>query len=360
MARPISVIDVTPKERAVLRRRIARPTTSQRDALRARVVLLRSEGRKEEEVAAEIGVSINTVSLWSKRFEEKGLDGLNDAPGRGRKRWLAPEKIRRVVTEVTQPPPGRKKWSTRTMAMAAGMSHQSVHSIWKKNDLKPHLVRTFKISNDPRFEEKFWDIIGLYLDPPEKALVLCCDEKSQCQALERTQPGLPLGIGDIRTRTHDYKRHGTITLFAALNYLEGKLITRTESKHTHVEWLRFLKQIDRETPKDLVIHVIADNYATHKHARVKDWLKKHSRFQVHFTPTGSSWMNLIERFFADLTNDCIREGSFQSVQELVDAIEEYLAARNENPKRYVWRAKGEDILRKLARAKEALSRVINS
>jgi transposase len=354
MARPISVIDVTPEERAVLRRRLASPTTTQRDALRARIVLLRSEGHKEEKIAADIGVSINTVSLWSRRFEEKGLDGLKDAPGRGRKPWLAPEKIRKVVTEVTQPPQGRKKWSTRTMATAAGMSHQSVHSIWRKNDLKPHLVRTFKISSDPRFEEKFWDIIGLYLNPPEKALVLCCDEKSQCQALERTQPGLPLGIGHIRTRTHDYKRHGTITLFAALNYLEGKLITRTESKHTHVEWLRFLKQIDRETPKDLAIHVIADNYATHKHVKVKDWLKKHPRLHVHFTPTGSSWMNLIERFFADLTNDCVREGSFQSVRELVDAIEEYLAARNENPKRYVWRAKGEEILRKIARAKEAL------
>jgi transposase len=325
-----------------------------------RIVLLRSEGRREEDVAAETGVSINTVSLWSKRFDEKGLEGLDDAPGRGRKPSLAADKIRKVITEVTQPPPGRKKWSTRTMAAAAGMSHQSVHAIWKKNDLKPHLVRTFKISNDPRFEEKFWDIIGLYLDPPEKALVLCCDEKSQCQALERTQPGLPLGIGHICTRTHDYKRHGTITLFAALNYLEGKLITRTECKHTHVEWLRFLKQIDRETPKGLAIHVIADNYATHKHAKVKDWLKKHTRFHVHFTPTGSSWMNLVERFFADLTIDCIRDGSFQSVRKLVDAIEDYLGARTENPKRYVWRAKGEEILRKIARAKEALARVIET
>lgn len=358
MARPVSRLDVTPDERTTLRRRIASGTTSQRDALRARIVLLRAEGHKEAVVATKVGVSINTVSLWSKRFEKKGLEGLNDAPGRGRKPWLAPEKVRKVITQVTQPPPGRKKWSTRTMAAAAGMSNKSVHSIWKKNDLKPHLVRTFKISSDPRFEEKFWDIIGLYLDPPEKALILCCDEKSQCQALERTQPGLPLGIGHIRTRTHDYKRHGTITLFAALNYLEGKLITRTESRHTHVEWLRFLKQIDRETPKDLTIHVIADNYATHKHVKVKDWLKKHPRLRVHFTPTGSSWMNLVERFFADLTSDCIREGSFQSVRELVDAIEEYLAARNENPKRYVWRAKGEEILRKIARAKEALARAV--
>jgi transposase len=360
MARPISAIEITPEERFKLRQRVGSPTTAQRDALRARIVLLRAEGRREADVAKAVGVSINTVSLWSKRFEKNGLEGLRDEPGRGRKPWLAREKIRKVITQVTQPPKGRKKWSTRSMAAAAGMSHNSVHSIWKKNDLKPHLVRTFKISNDPKFEEKFWDIIGLYLEPPDKAIVLCCDEKSQCQALERTQPGLPLGIGHIRTKTHDYKRHGTITLFAALNYLEGKLITRTEAKHTHVEWLRFLKQIDRETPKDLRIHVIADNYATHKHAKVKDWLKKHSRFEVHFTPTGSSWMNLIERFFADITNDCIREGSFQSVRELVDAIEEYLAERNENPKRYVWRAKGEDILKKIARAKEILAKVINS
>jgi transposase len=360
MARPVSVIEITPQEKATLRRRSGSPTASQRDALRARIVLLRAEGHREEDVAAQTRVSINTVSLWSRRFAESGLEGLKDRKGRGRKPWLAPAKVRKVVSEVTRPPLGRKKWSTRTMASAVGMSHQSVHSIWKKNDLKPHLVRTFKLSNDPRFEEKFWDIVGLYLDPPDKALLLCCDEKSQCQALERTQPGLPLGIGEIRTKTHDYRRHGTITLFAALNYLEGKLITRTERKHTHVEWLRFLRQIDRETPQKLDIHVIADNYATHKHAKVKSWLKKHPRFHMHFTPTSSSWMNLIERFFADLTNDCIREGSFQSVRELIEAIEEYLAARNENPKRYVWRAKGEEILRKIARAKETLSTVINS
>ena len=244
------------------------------------------------------------------------------------------------------------------MASAAGISHQSVHSIWKNNDLKPHLLRTFKISNDPKFEEKFWDIIGLYLKPPEKALILCCDEKSQCQALERTQPGLPLGVGEIRTKTHDYKRHGTITLFAALNYLEGKLITRTESKHTHVEWLRFLRQIDRETPRELTIHVIADNYATRKHPKVKAWLAKHKRFQMHFTPTSSSWLNMVERFFADLTNGCIRDGSFQSVRELIDAIEEFLAVRAEAPTPSKWKANGQDILRKITRARESLAAAI--
>lgn len=354
MARPVTVLELTPEERSELRRRTLSPTATQRDALRARIVLLRSQGNKEADVAKAVGTSVNTVSLWSRRFECSGLEGLNDEKGRGRKPWLAPEKVEQVITRVTQPPKGRTRWSTRSMAAEIGISPHSVHEIWRQNDLKPHLVRTFKVSNDPNFEEKFWDVIGLYLHPPDQALVLCCDEKSQCQALERTQPGLPLGIGHIRTKTHDYKRHGTITLFAALNYLEGKLITRTEIRHTHVEWMRFLKQIDRESPKGLVIHVIADNYATHKHATVKAWLKKHPRFQMHFTPTGSSWMNLVERFFADLTGDCIREGSFQSVRELIEAIEEYLVDRNANPKRYVWRAKGEEILKKIAKAKEAL------
>lgn len=360
MARPVSVLELSTDERAELQRRVRSSTATQRDSLRARIILLRSAGRSEAEVADATAVSLNTVSLWSRRFELGGIEALGDAPGRGRKPSLPESKIRQVITQVTQPPLGRQRWSTRSMATAVGISHQSVHAIWKKNDLKPHQVRTFKISRDPRFEEKFWDVIGLYLDPPEKALVLCCDEKSQCQALERTQPGLPLGIGHIRTQTHDYKRHGTITLFAALNYLDGKLITRTERRHTHVEWLRFLRQIDRQTPRTLAIHVIADNYATHKHQRVKAWLTKHPRFQMHFTPTSSSWLNLVERFFGELTADCIRDGSFQNVQELVDSIVDYLAVRNEKPKRYLWKAKGEEILKKIQRAKQALESVSTS
>ncbi len=236
------------------------------------------------------------------------------------------------------------------------MSQSSVSRIWRKNDIKPHRVETFKISRDRQFEEKFWDVIGLYLDPPERALVLCCDEKTQCQALERTQPGLPLGVGHIRTKTHDYTRHGTVTLFAALNYLDGKLITRTDQKHTHVEWLRFLRQINRETPDELDLHLIVDNYSTHKQANVKEWLAKHPRFHIHFTPTSSSWLNLVERFFADLTQDVVRDGSFTSVRQLVQDIETYLADRNLNPKPYRWKAKGEAILRKIMRAKEALRR----
>ena len=240
------------------------------------------------------------------------------------------------------------------MALKAGVSKATVQRLWAANDIKPHLARTFKLSKDKQFETKFWDVIGLYLDPPEKALILCCDEKSQCQALERTQPGLPLGIGHIKTKTHDYIRHGTLTLFAALNYLEGKLITRIAQRHRHQEWLAFLKIIDGQTPPGLDIHLIADNYATHKHAEVKRWLAKHPRFHMHFTPTSSSWLNLVERFFRDLT-DFITEKSFASVGELSDAIIGFLAEHNKTSKRYVWRAKGEDILRKIEAARKAMA-----
>ena len=260
MARPITVLKLTAGERRELQRRVSSSTSSKRDSLRAEIVLLRSEGIKVEEVAERLNVSLPCVSKWSRRFQHAGLDGLNDKAGRGRKPWVPMETVEQIIVKVTQPPPGRTRWSLRSMAKEVGVSRHTVHTIWKRNDLKPHRTRTFKLSKDPKFEQKFWDVIGLYLHPPEKALVLCCDEKTQCQALERSQPGLPLGIGHIRTRTHDYKRHGTITLFAALNYLDGKLISRTEQRHTHVEWLRFLKQIERETPKSLAIHLIVDNY----------------------------------------------------------------------------------------------------
>lgn len=356
MARPISPVEITPEERAELLRRIGARSGSQRDALRARIVLLRAEGYKETAIAEELHISPATVCKWSQRFELAGLEGLQDVEGRGRRSWLSEDKIAAVITRVTQPPAGRGRWSVRSMAREVGISPGSVYKLWKRNELKPHLVRTFKISTDPRFEQKFWDVIGLYLNPPEKALVLCSDEKSQCQALERTQPGLPLGVGHIRTKTHDYKRHGTLTLFAALNYLDGKIISRTEQKHTHVEWLRFLKQIDRQSPAELAIHIIADNYSAHKHPKVKEWLKRHSRFVMHFTPTSSSWLNLVERFFAELTEEVVREGSFKSVPELLAAIENYLLERNENPKPYRWHAKGHEILAKIERAKQAAAK----
>ena len=354
MARPISKVDLTEPERQELEGRVKASTASPRDSLRAAIILRRAEGIKQAQVARELGVSVACVNKWSQRFERDGLDGLQDAKGRGRPPSLPSDKVEQVITGATQPPKPRTRWTVRTMAQAVGMSPDSVHRIWKANDIKPHLTKTFKVSNDKRFEEKFWDVIGLYLDPPEKALVLCCDEKCPCQAWERSQPGLPLGVGELRTKTHDYKRHGTITLFAALNYLDGKLIARTEEQHTHVEWLRFLKQIDRETPKELDLHLIVDNYSTHKEDRVKQWLSRHRRFHLHFTPTGSSWLNLIERFFGELTQDVIRDGSFSSVKALVKDIESYLAERNRNPKPYKWKARGEDILRKIQRARQAL------
>jgi transposase len=354
MGRPISRIEVTELERQELQRRVRAHRVSKRDSLRAAIVLRRADGIKQVQIAHDLGVSLACVNKWSQRFECHGLDGLRDQPGRGRRPSIPVGTVEQVITRVTQPPPPHTRWSVRTMARAVGISPDSVHRIWRANDLKPHLVQTFKVSNDKRFEEKFWDVIGLYLDPPEKALVLCCDEKSQCQALERTQLSLPLTSGKIRTKTHDYKRHGTITLFAALNYLDGKLIARTEERHTHVEWLRFLKQINRETPKDLDLHLIVDNYCTHKEETVQQWLSRHSRFNLHFTPTGSSWLNLVERFFGELTQEVIREGSFSSVRELVTDIENYMAQRNLNPKPYRWKAKGEDILRKIQCARQAL------
>jgi transposase len=358
MSRPILKIELDPEDRSELQRRVRSAKTSKRDFLRARIILLRAEGTKQQDVADQLGVSHVIVSKWTRRFMQQGLAGLNDAKGRGRKPSLAPEKVEAVITKATQPPAGRIRWSVRSMARETGISPYSVHRIWRANQIKPHLVKTFKVSNDPRFEEKFWDVIGLYLDPPDKALVFCCDEKSQCQALERTQPGLPLGIGHIRTKTHDYIRHGTTTLFAALDYLEGKIIKRTEARHTHVEWLRFLKQIDRETPRGLAIHLIVDNYCTHKHEKVKQWLKTHPRFHVHFTPTSSSWLNLVERFFAEITQECIRDGSFESVSRLEKAIHAYIDKRNQNPVPYRWVADGAEILKKINRAREKLNKPI--
>ena len=365
MARPVRLLPISEEQRQELRRLIVRPTATQREVRRARIVLARAEGLSQEETARRVGVNRPVVALWERRFLRKGFAGLTDARGRGRKPSIAPETREQVIVGATTPPKGRGRWSVRTMAKAVGVSKDTVQRLWSRNDIKPHVTRTFKLSNDPQFEAKFWDVIGLYLNPPDRALVLCCDEKSQCQALERTQPGLPLGIGHVRTRTHDYYRHGTVTLFAALNYLDGKVFSLTSEKHTHREWLAFLKKLDRETPAELTLHLIADNYSTHKHPKVKSWVhwrnarhrRSHGtdRIVPHFTPTYSSWMNLVERFFRDLTEDAIRPGSFQGVRALVATIEGYLAERNLAPKRYVWRASGAEILAKIQRARTALA-----
>lgn len=332
---------------------VAAPTTPQRLVRRARIVLSRADGHSQVATAAAVGVNRPVVIHWERRFADLGLAGLEEAPGRGRKASIPEGKVEALLTKATRPPPNRTRWSVRSIAREVGLSPASVQRIWAANDIKPHLTRTFKLSRDPQFETKFWDVIGLYLDPPDKALVLCCDEKSQCQALERTQPGLPLGVGHIRTRTHDYIRHGTVTLFAALNYLDGKILSTTAAQHTHVEWLAFLKKIHRETPRELALHLIIDNYATHKHPAVLEWLKKHPRIHLHFTPTSSSWLNLVERFFRQLTDDVVREGSFGSVPELVAAINVHLAHHNLKPRPYRWRAEGAAILEKIRRAKAA-------
>jgi transposase len=355
MVRPITHLQALPEVVQELRRRSRSTTIGMRDRERAAIILLRLDGIGVEDTAARLNTTPKRVSLWSRRFAATGLAGLDERPGRGRKPSIPAAKVARVITEATRPPDGSSRWSIRSMGRHAGISASSVQRIWSSNDLKPHRLKTFKLSNDPRFEEKFWDVIGLYLNPPTQALVLCCDEKSQCQALERTQLGLPLAPKRPRTMTHDYIRHGTVTLFAALNQLSGRLITRTEAHHTHVEWLRFLKQIDRETPRDFDLHLIADNYATHKHPKVRAWLDRHPRFKMHFTPTSSSWLNMVERFFADLTGDVIRAGSFTSVQDLVRDINAYLAQRNAAPKPYVWKARGADILAKITRARAVLA-----
>ena len=351
-------IELTMEEAEELNKRIRSHTVAVRDQRRARVILLAAEGKTQDEIAKEVRMTRCAVGTWCRRFMRLRLPGLNDNKGRGRKSTLSPLTIKTVLDEVVSPPAHLGRYSCRTMAAHARISPASVQRLWSANDIKPHLTDIFKLSNDKAFEQKFWDVIGLYLSPPEKALVLCCDEKSQVQALERTQPGLPLGVGHIKTKTHDYYRHGTLTLFAALNYLEGKLITQIAEQHRHQEWLTFLKKIDKEAPKGLDVHLIADNYGTHKHPDVRAWLTKHPRFHMHFTPTSSSWLNLVERFFRDLT-DFLAEGSFSSVKKLTDSIMTYLAERNRNPKRYVWKAKGEDILRKIHAARESLSPAAN-
>ena len=354
MARNSIGFDVTGEQRSALEALVRAPTTPQRTVRRARIVLCRAQGMSQVRTAQEVGVRRSVVMVWERRFAGHGLAGLSDAPGRGRKAWLPVEKVKKVVDLATRPPPNRTRWSVRSMAKEAGVSPAQVQRIWAGNEIKPHLTRTFKLSNDPQFEAKFWDVIGLYLDPPVKALVLCCDEKSQCQALERSQPGLPLGIGHIRTRTHDYIRHGTITLFAALNYLDGRVFSTTAERHTHVEWLAFLKKTHRETPKDLDLHLIVDNYATHKHPLVREWVAKHPRIHLHFTPTGASWLNLVERFFRQLTDEVVREGSFASVGELVEAINIHLFHHNLRPTPFRWKAEGQVILAKIHRARATL------
>ena len=327
-----------------------------RQVERARIVLRAAEGWQDKEIADELGITPEKAARWRKRFLEGGIVALQqDAPRSGRPRTLPADKEKQIVEKTTQDKPdAATHWSTRTMAVATGVSEATVRRIWHKHGLKPHLVRTFKVSNDPQFAEKLEAVVGLYVNPPEHALVLCVDEKSQIQALDRTQPGLPIKKGRCGTMTHDYKRNGTATLFAALNTLDGTVISMCDDRHRHQEWLKFLRVIDNLTPEAKQIHLIADNYATHKHPKVRRWLERHPRFHMHFTPTSSSWLNMVERFFRDLTEKRIRRGVFRDVQELITAIGDYIDHHNRKPKPFIWTAKANDILEKVKRARKAL------
>lgn len=333
-----------------------------RVVLRAKIVLAGAAGEQNDSIATELGCTRRTVSTWRNRFVATRVSGiLTDAPRGGRTPTVRAAKEMEILRKTTQEMPANAThWSTRTMAKAVGVSKATVQRVWRAHGLKPHLVKTFKVSNDPYFVEKLVDIVGLYLNPPEHALVLSCDEKSQIQALDRTQKSLPMYPGRLGTMTHDYKRNGTTTLFAAIEVAEGKVIAECMPKHRHQEWLKFLKKIDAETPADLDLHLIVDNYATHKHANVKKWLKRHKRFHIHFTPTSSSWLNLVERWFRDITEKRIRRGAFKSVAQLEQAIRDFINHHNADPKGFVWTAKAEAILEKVRRARKALDNIPSS
>jgi transposase len=322
---------------------------------RAQIIQMAANGMQSQEIARVLGLSRPTVQLWRQLFLALRTAGLEkDAPRPGRLPKISDRKVRRIVeATLHSKPENATHWSTRLMAKAEGVSEATVRRIWRRHQLKPHLTKTFKLSRDKQFVEKLYDVVGLYLNPPDKSLVLYVDEKSQIQALDRTQPGLPLKKGRCGTMMHDYKRNGTTTLFAAMVMLDGRVIGDCMPRHRHQEFLRFLKMIDSETPPEMDLHLIVDNYGTHKHPRVQSWMKRHPRFHIHFTPTSSSWVNLVERWFREITDKRLRRGSFRSVPELIDAIYKYLDNHNQNPQAFVWSASVERILSKIAKCKEA-------
>jgi|ERR1700674_2425895 transposase len=323
---------------------------------RANIILQAAAGKQDQEIAAALQVGRHTVARWRARFLRYGIRGIEkDAPRPGRARTIDQEEIIRKTTQ--EKPANGTHWTTRTLARALGISEATVRRTWHAHGLKPHLVDTFKVSRDPQFVEKLEDIVGLYLNPPQQAIVFSVDEKSQIQALDRTQPGLPMKKGRNGTITHDYKRHGTTTLFAALNTLTGEVLSQCRPRHTNEDWLAFLRLIARNTSKDKQIHVIADNYSPHKHPAVKAWLARNKRVHMHFTPTSASWLNMVERFFRDITEKRIRRGVFRSVPELVTAIEDYIQNHNRAPKPFIWTAKASDILEKVTRARRTLDKV---
>ena len=359
MARRALLVTLSESDRRELERWANAHRTPQQVAQRCRILVAAAKGQRDKDIAESMGINVKTVALWRKRFSREGPDSLWEvAAGRGRKPQFTADKVEDIINATLQTKPkGATHWSCRTMAEKQGVSKATINRIWQSHGLKPHRIKGFKLSRDPRFLEKLTDVVGLYLNPPEKALVLCVDEKSQIQALDRTQPGLPLKKGRCGTMTHDYKRNGTTTLFAALELAQGKVIGQCYARHRHQEFLKFLKRLDAEFPVEMKLHLVMDNYGTHKHPKVRGWLQRHPRFVPHFIPTSSSWLNLIERWFGELTGKRIRRGVFVSVADLVAAIEDYLAVWNTNPKPLVWTATVASIVEKLARCKQTLEKI---
>jgi len=361
MFMPKHAIEITIREsdRQELERWVSAHRTPQRVAQRCRIIMAAAKGQRDKDIAQNMDINPKTVALWRQRFFKEGPDCLWEvAAGRGRKPQFSADKVEEIINATLQTrPAGATQWSCRMMAEEQGVSKATISRIWQSHGLKPHRTKAFKLSRDPKFMEKLTDVVGLYLNPPDKALVLCVDEKSQIQALDRTQPGLPLKKGRCGTMTHDYKRHGTTTLFAALEVAQGKVIGQCFARHRHQEFLKFLKRLDAEFPVEMKLHLVMDNYGTHKHPRVKNWLQRHPRFVPHFVPTSSSWLNLVERWFGELTGKRIRRGVFVSVDALVAAIEEYLAAWNTRPKPFIWTATVDSIIEKLTHCKQTLERI---
>jgi transposase len=359
MPKKVPVLQMSPTQEQQVREWLSAPGTPQQVALRCRIALAAAQGQPDSVIARQVGTNRKTVTLWRTRVAQKGLPGLWEvAPGRGRKPTYGPEKIKALVEATLQTKPaGMTHWSCRLMAKAQGVSKSTVSNVWRSHHVKPHRVKRFKLSRDPKFLEKLTDVMGLYLNPPQQAMVICVDEKSQIQALDRTQPGLPLKKGRCGTLTHDYKRNGTTSLFAALEVLQGRVIGQCFERHRHQEFLKFLRQLDQEFPGPVPLHLVMDNYGTHQHPKVRAWLQRHPRFVPHFVPTSSSWLNLIERWFGELTTKRVRRGSFHSVEDLETAIAEFLAAWNEHPRPFVWTATVESIQEKLSRCRQTLEQI---
>ena len=359
MSRRAIQIALSETDSKELKRWVGAHRTPQQVVQRCGIILAAAAGKQDKEIAGSMQINHKTVALWRQRFCSEGSDCLWEvAAGRGRKPQLTADKIEEVINATLQTKPwGVTHWSCRTMAKEQGISKATINRIWQSHGLQPHRIKQFKLSRDPKFLEKLTDVVGLYLNPPEKAIVLCVDEKSQIQALDRTQPGLPLKKGRCGTMTHDYKRNGTTTLFAALEVAQGKVIGQCYARHRHQEFLKFLKRLNAEFPVEIKLHIVMDNYGTHKHPKVQGWLQRHPRFVPHFIPTSSSWLNLVERWFGELTGKRIRRGAFLSVDDLIAAIDEYLQAWNANPKPFVWTATIESIIAKLSRCKQTLEKI---